>query len=564
MVQDLEFGIRDGLTRLRASSFPEKRIVLIDIDEQSLSAIGPWPWRRETLADLAEQLIEDHGVSHVALDMVLPEARDQRGDERLIQLAHERKLILSEVLDYATRDVPIRTGSLSPGHPIRDRIPSTQATGWVANHSGLSTAPCIGNIGFVPDVDGTLRRLALWSESGSRAYPNLALAIFLCAHERQDRGRVTDELVTLRFPKTSEAWTLIPAHEVLQPHAELPMLANRIAIVGSSALGLSDRVATPLAGSVSGFFVHAQLLAELLDGPSKPLPLPDGSVLLFWMLALSSLGSTLVRLPGGPSRKLSGGLLAALMLSIVGIETLQPSTWPLSPGLLSLLTLLLTLGSYEWARERSLARSSVQLLERYVSDAVLKSLLKTRNFDALQPRHTQITVLVVDLAGYSARVSTLSLEDSTAFTRQILEIMTRPVLAHGGTLDRYTGDGLVAFWGAPLSDPYAADHAVQAALEIQTAIEQEVGCQVRCGLASGEALVGDVGSTHRAHYTAVGNCINLAARLEALAKALGVQVLMDEATAQGLLSHKASALVAREIRGVGPVNLFTVTSRLAP
>jgi adenylate cyclase len=253
-------------------------------------------------------------------------------------------------------------------------------------------------------------------------------------------------------------------------------------------------------------------------------------------------------------------ILSGVCIQFADPQALLPHTAVLAASL----TLLLAQGSFEWARERSLARSSVRLLERYVSGAVLKTLLKARNFDALKPRHTRITVLVVDLAGYSARVSEYSLEESTAFTRRLLEIMTGPVLSHGGTLDRYTGDGLVAFWGAPLAVPQAADRALQAALEIERLVRAELKASIRCGLATGEALVGDVGSAHRAHYTAVGGCINLAARLEALAKELGEQFLFDGATASELKSHKPESLGAREIRSVGEVELFAVTQQQAP
>lgn len=563
LLEDVEFGLRDEFTRLRADSRPEERIVLIDIDEPSLNSVSPWPWSRDLLADLASRLIHEHGVQVVAFDMVFPEPRDPIGDARLNRLAQSRHVVLSEVIDDVVRIPQIQTGQLSNGFPIERDFNGPIGTGWVANHTGLSQVPCIGNIGFAPDRDGTLRQLPLWTGLADRKYPTLALSILNCLNQAPVLA-AGESRISLRFPKAMEAWTLIPAKEILSPDGDLPLLANRIALIGSSALGLSDRVSTPLSGNVPGVFVHAQLLSELLDVRPSVVSWHSRIIPALWSGCIVLLTLSLSFLRKGWIGWFSSACTLGLVVVILALEFHLPSEWAIAPGLVVLLTLLLAQGSFEWARERSLARSSVRLLERYVSGAVLKTLLKTRNFEALKPRHTRITVLVVDLAGYSARVSEYTLEESTAFTRRLLEIMTGPVLSHGGTLDRYTGDGLVAFWGAPLAVPQAADRALQAALEIERLVRAELKASTRCGLATGEALVGDVGSAHRAHYTAVGGCINLAARLEALAKELGEQFLLDAATASELRSHKPESLGAREIRGVGEVELFAVTPQPTP
>ena len=572
-LRDFEFLIRDFQTHVKAEFAPDHDVVIIDIDEHSLKVLGPWPWSRLQIAELVEQLIEAYQVRIVGLDVVLPEPRDLKGDDRLAQFGSQRKLVFSEVLDYVPRADASRTGVLSRGTLIADDQSRPVAYGFVGNHAQLAQMPCVGNIGFVPDADGKLRSIPLRSNFNGREYNTLGWAMLDCLGDAPRLPSETTQL-SIDYARLDSSWLVLPASAVLRPSPEdqrllgqiVPGLEGRIALIGSSALGLSDRVSTPLTPSISGVFVHAHTLSQLMSGQDfSPSSLwARTTYVVAGLLGLIALSLALMsRATSSFSAALWGAtwiILSGICIQFADPQALLPHTAILAASI----TLLLAQGSFEWARERSLARSSVRLLERYVSGAVLKTLLKARNFDALKPRHTRITVLVVDLAGYSARVSEYSLEESTAFTRRLLEIITGPVLSHGGTLDRYTGDGLVAFWGAPLAVPQAADRALQAALEIERLVHAELKASIRCGLATGEALVGDVGSAHRAHYTAVGGCINLAARLEALAKELGEQFLLDGATACELRSHKPEFLGAREIRGVGEVELFAVTPQPAP
>lgn len=557
-IKSLDHSIRDFVIQTQASDQPENRIVLIDIDEQSLRSLGPWPWPRSRLADLVNELIEGHAVTIVGLDIVMPDARDIAGDTRLQALAIDRKLVLSQVLDYSQRDTPIRTGSLAGGIPAKSGT-APQAAGFLANHSALANVPCVGNIGFKPDSDGTLRRLALYSLYGEQLYPNLPVAILLCLGKPAPTPENFER--TVEFRRTSKAWTVIPAHEILQQSQSLPRLAGSIAIIGSSALGLSDQVAIPLGGRSPGYFVHAQQLSELLDPrltrPTQAsLILNAGSVLL--LFALSSSLSLVRR----TFTFVTTAVCAALLLTCwLWLE----SSWQadLSPVtlLIGVVTLVFIQGGYEWGREWLLGAGKLDMLRRYVSPEVLKSLINNQGFDAIKPRHAKISVLVVDIVSYSAHVQALPLEESTKFTKTALDLMTGPVLKHRGTLDRYTGDGLVAFWGAPLNEPKAPALAFRAAQDIRKILLSELGVNVRCGISTGEALVGDVGTAHRSHYTAVGRCINLASRLEALSKPEGVWILIDSDTANELESGSVQSKGSQEIRGIGVLPLYTASEQ---
>jgi adenylate cyclase len=195
------------------------------------------------------------------------------------------------------------------------------------------------------------------------------------------------------------------------------------------------------------------------------------------------------------------------------------------------------------AEARRTSRRILNTLSHYVAEPVLRLLVRQGLENTLTPSRKEITVLVADMAGYTRLTAESGLDNSARLTTEFLEAITQPVLRSGGTLDRYTGDGLIAFWGAPLD---RADHsagAYAAALEMLDALaalnerraargEDAIG--MRIGIEAGAALVGDLGSSTRSVYTAVGSCINLASRLQELARDLHEPLIVGPQARSGI------------------------------
>lgn len=575
VTQTIEFAVRDLAQQAIAKESVDPRIALVDIHEESLVQIAPWPWSRAQIAELVSKLITTHGADLVVLDVVLPSARDAPGDRQLLALAKDRRLVLSQVFDYAERAEPVQTGvtagALTSPLPGLGRQTAV-ATGFVANHEGLAGAPCVGNIGFIPDADGKLRSLPLLTTWQGETFAGLALASLLCRDETFSAVTSdTPQAERLRYQREDTSWLVVPASVVLRPedpsHALLPPynLSGRIVIIGSSALGLADRVTTPLSANISGMFVHAHLLSELLDQPHVRQPLPLGLYqALQWVLVLV-LGLSLSRI----------ARLGLLLVTASGlfIAWAALAAWQASSGAEGVVTaalwgfffLLLSLAPWEWFHDRNQARATVKLLSRYVSPAVLKRLLAQPAIDPLTPTSTEITVLVADMVGYAETIKRLSLDQSALLTKSLLTALTGPIWSNNGTLDRYTGDGLVAFWGAPVADEQQSQMAVQAAQQIRRALDvlnERFSAQnlpqvrVRIGIARGEALVGDFGTPYRSYYTAVGNCINLASRLESLADTLGQDILVNALVASALATEATVRLSDIEVKGFGSMAVY--------
>ncbi|WP_167761250.1 CHASE2 domain-containing protein [Duganella callida] len=209
--------LRDMLVRRQASAQPEQRLAVIDIDETSLRAAGAWPWPRERLATLVEQLIGNYGARAVALDLVLPEPADTGGDTRLAMLARHGPVILPQAFDY-NGNVPLRVGKLTGGVPAPRADGAVAASGYIANHAGLADAAHIGNIGFIPDPDGVIRRLPMQTWFAGRRYPTLSLAMLDCCSGTRAAAagpnggmQLGDGLRRLPYRLQWEAYTVIPA-----------------------------------------------------------------------------------------------------------------------------------------------------------------------------------------------------------------------------------------------------------------------------------------------------------------------------------------------------------------
>lgn len=580
LVHPFENAARDAFVRALATRTPDARIGLVDIDEESLRRVGPWPWPRRDLADLVERLVSTWGAGLVVFDLVLPEPAsgdDSVGDARLAAIARERLLVPAQAFDYVARDVPVQAGvpggAFAP--PSSLSVPVARATGHVAGFASLSAGGCVGNVGFSPDIDGQVRRLPLLTEWRGERYPTLALAALLCAHDDVDVAALIASLPIdasgqwlLRFGRTPDAFDAVPAHSVLdapqtpqtaQTAQADARLRGRIVLVGSSALGLSDRVATPLASSMAGVLVHAGALGDLLDAAA-----PASRALTAWPAASARAAAWPVALAGsaavawlfastvllwrtiGRAKRLRS-IAAALAFALAGWLAL--SAWivgagrglPVSAPLWSYAFLLLVQLPIEWSAAQSRVRARTRLLSRYVARPVLDELLARESDDPLSTRHAEISVLIADMQDYTRITAYSTLEETAALTREFLDCLTRPVLEGMGTLDKYTGDGLVAFWGAPLPVADHAPRALHAALGIHAAVAHfnerrvargELPVRVRIGLATGRALVGDLGTPFRSTYTAVGDVINLASRLQEAARHFDDDIVASRAFAE--------------------------------
>lgn len=571
--------LRDQMMRSQAAATPEQRLVVVDIDERSLAAAGAWPWPRERIATLLEQLLGHYGARGVALDLVLPEPADADGDTRLAMLAQHGPVVLPHAFDF-NGNKPLRVGQLAGGTPAPTPGQAVVASGFIGNHAGLAQAAHIGNIGFIPDPDGVIRRLPMQTWFDGRTFPTLSLALLDCcsglrASSDGARGGMQhgDGLRPIPYRLQWEAYTVIPAHMILDLSAPATLVRDKLVIIGSSSLGLADRVVTPLSASTSGVLVHAAALTAQLDARqgAAPTPWPGGLIaIIFAAITIAVSVHTLPR-RSALSNIMLLAAASALWMALAWVILPHDAEFGISGPLLSNLVLLALGVPFAWQLSQRQSRRLLDTLRQYVADAVVDELLRNDLGDPLKPRRCEVTTLIADMQGYTTHVAALPLEQAAELTRAFLDCLTGPVLAGRGTLDKFTGDGLVAFWGAPLPVADHADQALAAAGEILAAIHRFNAARaaqglapvrVRIGIESGNALAGDFGSAARSIYTAVGDSVNVASRLETAARDLPHDVVIGPGTAALCQRHALLRIGELTLRGKEhPTTLYTLAPR---
>jgi adenylate cyclase len=549
----LDHLVGDRLHQVLASPEPEHRVVVIDLDEDSISALGPWPWPRARIADLLEALAGTYGARAVGVDIVFPSPADANGDERIAALADFAPVVLAQTLDFVPREPAVTSGvPVFDAPPLHERAQALAATGYLANHAGLAHAKCVGNIGLRTDSDGRVRRVPLVASWQGRTTTLLPLAMLACPNQR---GAPVDPLASLPegvragaewelpFTRDWEAYTVIPARAILDGSAPIDLVRGRWVLVGSSALGLNDRAATPLSAGLGGVAVHAAAMTSLLDhveGRAPTLPLDGRWIAALWTLVTLAAG-------GWALGRFKAWWLVPAAVAVVP-AWLAVAAWLMQHGavfspsapLLAYMLMLFVISVELWLTQREQGQL-LRSFASYVAPAVLQEMLRLGVENPMVPQHREITVVSADMQDYTGLTNRSTLDEGARLTREFLQCLTEPILAYGGTLDKYTGDGLVAFWGAPIANAGHASQALAAATAMVDNVrawnERRVAqglppARVRLGVESGPVLVGDLGTRFRRTYTAVGDCINTASKLQAVAKTLSCDLVVGPVAAR--------------------------------
>lgn len=551
-----------ALVALRPEPRPDSRIVIVDIDDDALQAQGRWPWPRQQLAELIET-IQQAGATQIGLDILLPEPGIPAGDAALA-----RQLAADNVtLATAFGDPRPRQGAW----PLAGReLPPTPALG-----SDLA----LGHITPHLDPDGRIRWLypRLCSAEGCR--DTLALAMLeqftgLPPRLTPPGDGTGGEACVAGFCRRTDAQgrLLIPyqhAGRFAYLGADAVMrgeytdtLDGALVLIGTSAAGLGDIVATPRGPLTPGVELHAILLASWLDGLHWRI-LPHVRYWQWGGLALMTLilGLALAQRPARSGHRTLLVVGTLLGLAIVPLACLARGVWldpwPWWNSALGMAALWLFNDRWRlWQRHRQLYRA----FGSYVPHSVLRQLAMgegdPNHYDA---QRRELTLLFTDIRGFTAISERLAPEQLTTLTSHLFSELTEVVHEHGGTLDKYIGDSLMAFWGAPLAhddDPQralACAHALLHRLEAVNDWSRERGLpavRMNIGLETGEVTVGNLGSRQRRAYTALGSAVNVASRLEELAGRRGEPIIMGPGLMDRLGPERVRHLDRVHLRGI--------------
>jgi adenylate cyclase len=568
---DLRFDLRGP----KAPAFP---IVLVTADDDSLAEMDrQWPWPRSYHARVIDQIAKDSPLA-IGVDILFAEKTQDREDRLLGHaVAGARRVVLGETL----RNIATQT---SQGVTQQREIVEPPSPAIRAGAAG------IGFVELERGKDAVVRSVVLARRHAGEVHLSLASRLFDLTAKTlgADQSRAARRLRTwINFRGPSGTYPTYPYYQVYRGDLPPRTFEGKIVLLGIGALSLHDRHPTPFAGAnwlptaaeaglkggseqeallMPGTEVQANALETLLgDNPIWRLP-PAATL---GMILLLSIGGAVVAGRLRPIRAILGTLgLGAGYLVFVQLAFARLNLWvELVPTVLALLLGAgMTIAS-NYMREERVRREYA----RFFSPVVARQIAEDRSGQALAGKRREITVLFSDIRDFTTISEGLTPEDVVELLREYFNTMVPIVLKHGGTLDKYVGDALMALFSAPLVQADHARRAVRAGVEMIAQLpvlsptwQAKCGRPLRIGVGinTGEAVVGVMGADHRREYSAIGDTVNLASRLEGVTKEFKTPLAISQTTADAVgTEFRLRELGEVHVKGRGEgVRVFTVES----
>lgn len=626
-MQRAEAWLYDTWLRYTAPTGVDDRIAILDIDEASLKSVGRWPWNRATMTALLDQLFDRYGVAAVGFDVVFAEPDTSSGLAALERLGRNelvgnrefqaalRRLLPQ--LDYdarfaqalAERPVSLgyyfnpagfgdaHTGALPPPalpattfDPLAPGLPAP--TGYGANLAAFQQmAQGAGFYNMRADEDGTARRMALVSPFGDGYYLSLSASTLRVAFGAEpavggvDRVRVLGreyrspwlEIGGLRMPLDADGHVHVPyragapfpyvsAAGVLAGKAPVAQLENRIVLVGSTAPGLADLRVTPFSSTFPGVEIHAHLIAGMLDGTLRAVP-PWARDARMLAVLVPGMVLVLVLLRFGPAVGLAATLaLLGLLLAAYAAAWSRFLVVPMAAPMLTVFGLYALNTAWGFFAATRSKRQITRLFGQYVPPELAAEMSRDPAHYTMEGQSRDMSVLFSDIRGFTNFSEKLPPVELAEVLNAYLSTMTRIVQQHQGTIDKYIGDAIMAFWNAPVDLADHATRAVATALDMQAALpklNEEFAArgwpEVRIGVGvnTGRMSVGNMGSEFRMSYTVMGDTVNLGSRLEGITKQYAVGILVTQSTVDADPVHAYMKIDVVRVKGKEtPVAIF--------
>ena len=610
VMQRLDDIIYDARLRATMPKTMDERIVIVDIDEKSLAEVGRWPWGRDKLGQLVNELLDRQKAALIGFDVVFAEADESSGLKRLRQLAQnelreqpgfaERLSQVQGALDYDalfakslekkpvvlgyyfTSDRDGRTSGQLPA-PVMQKdalqgrpIKFTSWNGYGGNIDLLAkAAPMAGFFNSITEGDGVVRSIPLLAEYKGQYYESLSMAMFrmLVGLPSVQPGFPQERFLsrnyqglesillkqgakTLAIPVDDRVATLVPfrgnggatggsfryisASDLLAGRMPADSLKDRIVLLGTTAPGLLDLRVTPVGETYPGVETHANVISGFLDG--KVFVKPDYAVgfeVVILFIAGLILALSLPMLSAPKAVALSVLVISGLVGLNFWLYLSYGLVLPLASALVMAITSFALNMSYGYFVESRSKRELANLFGTYVPPELVDEMVKDPDSYSMKAANKELTVMFCDMRGFTKMSEQMEPTQLQELLNGVFSRLTNLIRANRGTIDKYMGDCVMAFWGAPVDTPNHAALASKTSMEMARAVKKinedhrakgipEIGIGI--GLNTGTMCVGDMGSDIRRSYTVIGDSVNLGSRLEGLSKAYGVDIVVSEST----------------------------------
>ena len=619
VVQTVRNQSFDLLQRTWPRIYQPAPVAIVDIDERSLEAVGQWPWPRTRLAALVES-VRAAGSPAMAFDMVFAEP-DRLSPANVaaalpslppdVRAALEAMPPTVASFAEAMRNFRVVLGQTSVRSERDNRDAKREMLDAPVAFIGpdptphMSAFPDIvqnrpelreaaagrGMFNVYPDADGIFRRVPLVMTVQGKVRLALSAELLRIATGGNAFGVKGDELGIFGIvvagklvptDRNGTVWPHFTGHEPARFVSAADVLAGtasdrlrgRLVLVGTSAVGLEDYRATPMGVAMAGVEIHAQVLENILADAMLTRP----HYAIGAELAVAFLFGTFVilavpRVGARPSIAITGVLLAGwLAASLVLFRTEKLLLDPSFPFLATTAVLILT-ATGNYLREENERKAIRSAFGQYVSPDLVDQLADEPERLGLGGETRELSVLFSDVRGFTALSESFKSDPQglTKLMNQLLNGMSEAILENGGTIDKFMGDAVMAFWNAPLDTPDHARLSAKAALAMLASVERLNGeradaahgpvrlLDIGCGINTGTCIVGNMGSDRRFDYTALGDTVNIASRLEGQSKTYGVKIILGDATAAAVPDMAVLELDLIRVKGrEAPERIFAL------
>ncbi|MBC7952577.1 MAG: adenylate/guanylate cyclase domain-containing protein [Rhodospirillaceae bacterium] len=607
----------------------DRPVTVVDIDEPSLAALGQWPWSRVTVAEIVVNLF-NAGAAVVAFDIVFAEpdrlspsvvAASLEG----LDAATAKRLKAMKSNDAILADIFQQAGRVVLGQTVvaqdvagreRENMPATSIAAlngdpsdYLEHHSALlRNIPVIdeaaagrGIFNVTPEPDGVVRRIPAAVKVAGTIYPALTVEMLRVAtgqpsimirmpKQGEDILGIKDFVIRPSVMKTDSKGRIflyaarydrnsyVSAKDIKDGTFDPAMVAGKLVILGTSAAGLLDIRTTALDRQIPGVDVHAQIIETVLGNMQLSIPLDADFVEKMASIGAALLMIVLVPMIGARwTLMVFLGVVGAMAgwswWQFVDARSLYDPVFPASAA--GLLFVQMTYWGY--ASEEAQRRQVRTAFGRYLSPALVEKLAKDPSHLKLGGEMRDMTLLFCDVRGFTTISELFDAQGLTRFINRFLTPMTNVILDRYGTIDKYMGDCIMAFWNAPLDDDDHARHACEAALAMMETLgplndtleaeakqenRRHVPIKVGIGLNSGPVCVGNMGSDQRFDYSVLGDTVNLASRLEGQSKPYGVLIIIGDETRKRAPDYAALELDLIKVKGkTEAVRIWTLLGR---
>jgi adenylate cyclase len=604
-VEELRIRIFDAFQLIEPRIKTIRPVTIVDIDERSLAKFGQWPWSRNQVADMIINLTQ-LGAVVIAFDIVFSEPDRLNPDavaetmRYLDEVTREKLRALpsnDQILAEAIKRSRVVLGETGLPKIVSDLDPTLPLTGIASLGADAGPEPFMyewpgllrnvrvleqaaagrGLISIKTDRDGIIRRVPILMMAQGHPMPSLTLEILrlvtstptiLVKMEKDGIKSVGVRGLDIPTDLNGRLWihfadhdpdSFVSASDVLDGNVSPDKIAGKLVLIGTSAAALNDIKTTPVSATMPGVEAHAQVIEAALTRSFLSQPRYGPVVEYGAALWLGVLVIAFTPLLGPITLVLVGALLASALIGLSWYvysehRLLIDFTYPL----LSTAVIYLTLIFSGFAREQSQRRQIRSAFGQYLSPALVEQLAQSPEKLVLGGEEREMTIMFSDVRGFTTISESYKHDPQglTALMNRFLTPLTHAILARKGTIDKYMGDAIMAFWNAPLEDPDHQVNACEAALDMLERIkalnrEREIEAQqggqrfipieVGVGLNTGLCVVGNMGSDLRFDYSVLGDSVNLASRLEGQSKQYGFPIIAGSRTAMAV-KHRFAVL----------------------